>query len=91
MKKLIFFFVFLPLACANSDEPSFSLSVLSNINNLPIQIEKSSENIKTPFSLEFKKWTLSPSVQSYVRNKSLPNMKNKSSSDILFVKFKYIF
>ena len=91
MKKLIFLFVFLPLAYANSDEPSFSFSVVSNFNNLPIQIEKKSKNIKTPFSLEFKKWILSPSAQSFVRNKSLPNIKNKSSSDILFVKFKYIF
>ena len=91
MKKLFFLFVFFPLTLANSEEPSFHFTVGSNINNFPIQIQKSNKKIKTPLSLEFKKWNLSPSTRSYVRNKSSSNIKKNSSSDILFIKFKYNF
>ncbi len=92
MKRLFLLFAFFPLAFANAEEPSLRFTIGSNINNFPIQIQKSNKNIKTPLSLEFKKWNLSPSTGSFVRNKSSSsNIKNNSYSDILFIKFKYNF
>ena len=92
VKRFFLLFAFFPLAFANAEEPSFRLTIGSNINNFPIQIQKTNKKIKTPFSLEFKKWNLSPNTGTFVRNKSSSsNIKNNSSSDILFVKLRYKF
>ena len=91
MKRFFFLFAFFPLGFANAEEPSFRLTIGSNINYFPIQIQKTNKKIKTPLSLEFKKWNLSPNTGTFVRNKSSSNIKNNSSSDILFVKLRYKF
>ena len=74
----------------HSEESPFEFSIRSNLNNFPLKINKTNQVLKTPFSLKFNKWNLSPSTALFFRNKSTPSLY-KNLGNILFVRVKYKF
>ena len=92
MSKFIFLFIFFPLILANADEPKFHLSFGSNFKNMPIQIDRTNEKMKKPFSINLNKWLVSPGLSSLVLDSNMiDSFKKNTTKDKLFFKFKLIF
>ena len=92
MKKFVFFLIAFNLNFANAEEPMFQFTFGSNIKNFPIQINKSNQKIKKPFSINLHEWMVSPGFLSLVNDKSsLSSYKANTTKGKIFVKFKIKF
>ena len=92
MKKFVFFLIAFNLNFANAEEPMFQFTFGSNIKNFPIQINKSNQKIKKPFSINLNEWMVSPGFLSLVNDKSsLSSYKANTTKEKIFVKFKIKF
>jgi hypothetical protein len=63
----------------HATESSFKFSFGSNFRNIPLEIIKMNENIKTTGGININSWTLSPNFSSFVENEKTSNFsKNKN-------------
>ena len=75
----------------HTKEPSFNFSIGSKIGNIPLQISKTSQNIKAIGGIKLNSWILSPKFSSFISDKSSHFSKNNDSEEILYIKFKFKF
>ena len=92
MRFLLVFAFLVPMNYLHSDEPSFTFTFGGNIKNLPIQFNRSDKKIKKMFSVNFNKWNISPTFNSFANTKfTAESIKNKNLDEKLFVKLKFKF
>lgn len=92
MKKIIILFFLISSVSLSAQEPSFQISFGSNFKNIPIKFDNMDKNIKTPLGIKINNWVLSPGPSTLINTKKNLNiLSNKSSKEILFVRFKYKF
>jgi hypothetical protein len=92
MRFLLVFAFLVPMSYLHSDEPSFTFTFGGNIKNFPIQFNRSDKKIKKMFSVNFNKWNISPTFNSFANTKFTPeSIKNKNLDEKLFVKLKFKF
>jgi hypothetical protein len=79
----------LQISFLHSTEPSFKFTFGSNLGNIPLEINKMSQNIKTMGGLKINSWVLSPNFSSFLGSKKPSNLENKNSKikEILYIKF----
>jgi hypothetical protein len=53
----------------HAKEPSFKFTFGSNLGNIPLEINKTSENIKKSPGIKINSWILSPNFSSFLGNK----------------------
>ena len=54
----------------HATEPSFKFTFGSNLGNIPLEINKMSQNKKTIGGLKINSWTLSPNFLSFANNQN---------------------
>ena len=73
-------------------EPSFKLTFGGKLGEVPIEINKMSQSIKTVGAIKINSWTLSPNFSSLVSNKkSLNLLEGKNFEQSLYIKIKFKF
>ena len=76
----------------HATEPSFKFTFGSNLGNIPLEINKMSQNKKTIGGLKINSWTLSPNFSSFANNQNNSNFSEKTSlKEILYIKIKLNF
>ena len=72
----------------NTAEPKFKFTFGTNIGNVPLKINKTNKNIKTPLGIKIHSWILSPNFSSFIGNKNSFNfLEDKISKDKIYMKF----
>jgi hypothetical protein len=73
-------------------ESSFKFVFGSNVGSIPINISKTSLNIKTIGGIQLNSWKLSPNFSSFVNNKkSLHAFKNKDFRESVYIRLNFKF
>ena len=78
----------------NAKESSFKFTFGSNLANIPLEINKTSKNIKTLGGIKINSWILSPNFSSFSGSKNFLNFfENKKSKEKerLYIKFNFKF
>ena len=76
----------------HSEESSFQFTIGGNIKNFPIQFNRSDKEIKKMFSVNFNKWNISPTFNSFANTKfTSAALESKNLGEKLFVKIKLKF
>jgi len=76
----------------HATEPSLKFTFGSNLGNIPLEINKMSQNKKTIGGLKINSWTLSPNFLSFANNQNNSNFSEKTSlKEILYIKIKLNF
>ena len=76
----------------HATEPSLKFTFGSNLGNIPLEINKMSQNKKTIGGLKINSWTLSPNFSSFANNQKNSNFSEKTSlKEILYIKIKLNF
>ena len=84
--------IFIPITFVYSEEPTYKFTFGSNIKSFPIQFNRTNNNIKTPVSIKFNKWVVSPTASSFAGSGFLQNLtRNKNSKDKIYFKLKVKF
>ena len=60
-------------------EPSFKFTFGSNLENVPLEINKTSENIKPKAGIKINSWTLLPNFSSFNGSKKISNFTEKEN------------
>ena len=75
-----------------ADEPSFKFTFGSNLGNIPIEINKTSKNIKKSPGIKINSWILSPNFSSFIGNaENLNFSKGTDLKESLYIKFNFKF
>ena len=75
-----------------ADEPSFKFTFGSNLGNIPIEINKTSKNIKKSPGIKINSWILSPNFSSFIGNKENLNFsKGTDLKESLYINFNFKF
>ena len=93
MRFLIIILVILfQISFSYSEEQSFKLSFVSNLGNVPFEINKMSKNIKKSPGIKINSWILSPNFSSFVGDIKNSNFKeDKNFKEALYIKLNYKF
>ena len=76
----------------HAEEPLFKFSFGSNVGNIPLQITKTSKNIKSISGIRLNTWTLSPNFSSFKNNQKLSNFSETNDfEEIAYIKLKLKF
>ena len=65
------------LSFLHAEEPLFKFTFGSNLGNIPIEINKTSKNIKKSPGIKINSWILSPNFSSFTGDKKLTNFQKK--------------
>ena len=80
------------LSFLHAEEPSFKFTFGSNLGNIPIEINKTSKNIKKSPGIKINSWILLPNFSSFVGDKKNLNFtEDKSFKEALYIKLNYKF
>ena len=80
------------LSFLHAEEPLFKFSFGSNLGNIPIEINKTSKNIKKSPGININSWILSPSFLSFIGNEENLNFsKGKDFKESMYIKFNFKF
>ena len=89
---LILLLTILYSSFSSAEMPSFKFTLGSNVGNIPLEIKKMSNNIKTLGGLKINSWILSPNFSSFAGNKITSKfLEKKNSKDSVYIKFKLNF
>lgn len=71
----------------NTAEPKFKFTFGTNIGNVPLKINKTNRNIKTPLGIKIHSWILSPNFSSFAGDKKSYNyLEDKNYKDRVYIK-----
>ncbi len=80
------------LSFLHAEEPLFKFSFGSNLGNIPIEINKTSKNIKKSPGININSWILSTSFLSFIGNEENLNFsKGKDFKESMYIKFNFKF
>ena len=80
------------LSFLHAEEPSFKFTFGSNLGNIPIEINKTSKNIKKSPGIKINSWILSPNFSSFIGNKENLNFsKGTDLKESLYINFNFKF
>ena len=81
------------MSVLHTEEPSFKFTFGSNLGNIPLEINKMSDNIKKPNGFKINSWILSPNFSSFIRDKKKINLSDKKNfkKENLYIKFNFKF
>jgi hypothetical protein len=86
LTSVIFYASFL-----QSTEPSFKFTLGSNLGNIPLEINKTGNNLKPIGAIKINSWILSPNYSFFAGNKILNLEEKKRKKESLYIKFNYKF
>ena len=76
----------------SAEMPSFKFTFGSNLGNIPIEINKTSKNIKKSPGIKINSWILSPNFSSFIGNKENLNFsKGTDLKESLYINFNFKF
>ena len=76
----------------SAKEPSFKFTFGSSLGNIPIEINKTSKNIKKSPGIKINSWILSPNFSSFIGNaENLNFSKGTDLKESLYIKFNFKF
>jgi hypothetical protein len=80
------------LSFLHAEEPSFKFTFGSSLGNIPIEINKTSKNIKKSPGIKINSWILSPNFSSFIGNaENLNFSKGTDLKESLYIKFNFKF
>ena len=80
------------LSFLHAEEPLFKFTFGSNLGNIPIEINKTSKNIKKSPGININSWILSPNFLSFIGDKKNSNFTDdKDFKEVLYIKLNFKF
>ena len=90
MKRIYLLAIIIALHASflKAEEPKFKFIFGGKVGNIPVEIIKKSQNIKTLPGIKINSWILSPNFSSFIGNKNSFNfLEDKISKDKIYMKF----
>ena len=76
----------------NAVEPKFKFTLGGNIGNIPLEINKTSQNIKSAGGIKLNSWTLSPNFLLFAGHKKSSYFNRQEvTKENLYIKIKFEF